>query len=256
MASNNITNVTLKTYDKALLKKFRDRIPVDRITNKPVMNVVYAPVNLAFEYAMKRSQVDSSKITEDNLRVNTNNQIVLPMISIYRNNGFKISNMTHEVIGVSKPIFYVLHRDAATGELKMRNVQRIFVDIPYQLDIWTDTEEDAAEVVQSVMFLLKREQNLNVQQLIPNIILPSGEESDISYLLKITLDNNVDDNSELESESDQGKLYRYTLTLMVEDAILVRDAKLPYITSAEIITNYTNSVGKALLTINQKFEED
>lgn len=247
MADNHITDVTLKTYDKALISKLRERIPV--VNGVPVMQVVYAPTNLAFEYAMKRKQVDNT--------TGTNNQIVLPLLSLYRPSGFSLSDMTHEVLGHREPHFYVQYKNTkpdGSTEVLTRNIQRIFVDIPYQLDIWTDSESDMAEVVQSMLFLFKREQSVDVKQLINGIILPDGSDdnADINYIIKITLDNNVTDNTDLESESDNGKLYRYTLTFMLEDAILIRDTSLGHAKFISVDTMVEGKSGKVNYTYDVK----
>lgn len=246
MAKSNITNITLKTYDKIVVDKFASRV-LTKEDGQKSMSVVYAPPELAFEYAMKRQVVDKTK--------STNNQIVLPMISIYRPSGFSLSDMTHQVLGHNRSSFYVKYIDEDRN-IALRNIQRLFVDIPYQLDIWTSDESVMAEVVQSVLFLLMREQYIDARQLIEGIELPDGTYGDVSYTFKLTLENSINDNTRLESESDNGKLYRYTLVFMIEDAILVRDTSAPYIKVLEFSEKIGNEVVKSDTIVFNELEGD
>lgn len=210
--SNSVSNITVRTFDEYLVKKIESAIMKDQ-SNKPLLDVIYSPYDLAFEYAMKRQQVLDK------------NKIKFPLIICHKSSGFTVSDMTHRVLGTKIPIYSIDYKVTDPDTLEETRVSRylqvINVDIPYTIDILTKDENQAYELAQEVIFLLIRDPYVDVPMYRQSSSVPSEEKKMFRFAL--LMENEVSDNTALETESDAGKLYRVTISATVEDAALTRD---------------------------------
>lgn len=203
-----ITDLTIRTYDEYLVKKIEQVIGKDKVTNKPFIDVIYSPYDLIFTEAVKRQQVGSSR------------EIRFPLIACHRSTGFTISEITHRVSGPDKTPYYVAYVDENNQRIT-RKVQVINVDIPYSIEILTKDENQAFSLVQELLFLFLREPFVKVPKYSELSTIPAIEKTNFTFVL--TMDNDIADNTDLEAESDIGKIYRLTLSLLINDAALTRD---------------------------------
>jgi len=219
--SNNVTDITVRTYDEYLVKKIENAIITD-VDGKPLIPVIYSPFDLAFEYAMKRQKTENK------------NQIKFPLIICHKSAGFSISDMTHRVLNTKIPVYYVDYTydgtPAPTPEVPTpepvtvrvsRYVQIINVDIPYNIEILTKDENQAFELAQEIIFLLIRDPFIEVPKFRDLATIPEVEKT--NFIFSLMMDNEVADNTALETESEVGKLYRVTISVTVNDAALSRD---------------------------------
>jgi hypothetical protein len=227
---NNITNLTVRTYDEYLAKKLEATIMRDE-DDKPLIDVIYAPFDLAFEYAMKRQQVENL------------NQIKFPMIICHRSAGFSISDMTHRVLSAKQPVYYIDYYTDADIPVKVsRYFQVVNVNIPYTIEILTKEETQAFELAQEIIFLLLREPFVDVPKYLSTSSVPTSEKT--SFRFAMFMDNDIADNTALETESEAGKLYRLTISATISDAALSRDVRANMVETVkvDIIDGYPNSI--------------
>lgn len=184
----------------------------------PSAFVIYSPFDVAYENAMKRQQVMDV------------NHIKFPLILCHRSSGFSISNMTHRVLGTKVPVYFVDYFD--DNHLRTsRYIQVINVDIPYSIEILTKDEDQAFAFAQELIFLLIREPFVEVPQYDALANVPVLNKT--KFIFNIILDNEIADNTDLEAEAETGKLYRLTLSIVIQDAAITRDVE------AHLVTNST-----------------
>lgn len=218
----NIFNLNVKSYDTYLGRKLEASVIKDK-NGAPIIPVTFSPVELAFRYAMKRTNA-------------LGNTMRLPMINYYRLNGFSLSDMNHRVLSTNKKSRYVSFIDN-DGKEVMRDVQILTADLKYQIDVISDTEETAYQLMQELLFLFYKESYV----ILPQYKARDSELVDQDFRFDIVVDNQVEDNSSLESETDAGKLYRLTMTLTIDDAALVRDVPIYLIETVHVSQGYLNS---------------
>lgn len=202
-----ITNLTIRTYDKYLVKKIENVISKDKITNNPFIDVIYSPYDLIFTEAVKRQQVGS------------NREIRFPLIACHRSTGFTLSEVTNRIAGPNHTPYYVVYEN--NSQIISRKVQVINVDIPYSIEILTKDEDQAFSLVQELLFLFLREPNVAVPKYAELATIPILEQTD--FMFALSLDSEIADNTDLEAEPDLGKIYRLTLSIIINDAALTRD---------------------------------
>lgn len=220
-----VTDLTIRTYDEHLVKKLESAIM--KVDGKPVIDVIYSPYDLAFEYAMKRQQVVNK------------NQMKFPMIICHRSSGFEISDMTHRVSSLKQTIHYIKYENEA-HEKVTRSIQVIHVNIPYTIEIITKDETQAFELAQELIFLFLRDPSIEVPKFVELSDIPDIAKT--NFIFTALLDNDIADNTDLEAESDIGKLYRLTLSVRVSDAALTRDITEHLIKVLDIRVETENSL--------------
>jgi hypothetical protein len=132
---------------------------------------------------------------------------VYPFGSFYREPDLTIdeSRFNSSVIPGFKTRMLVTNN--TTGyPFKTEYVHSIPVNLLYQVDVWAARMEDALLISQELLLDLK---SIKPVLLVP--INPDGENGRFTFL-----DVSLTDNSDLESEDDNGKVYRYTFSFLIE----------------------------------------
>jgi hypothetical protein len=145
----------------------------------------------------------------------TDNNVKYPLISIYPDVEYKISgenSFPRYQLGVKSQDFIDI-RDDATGKYRgnsavlSKNIQHLYIDIDYQVDIWSLSRSEGLQVVQELLFWLWNQQEVKMEYY--------GKE----YILSLVPPESFTDNSDLTQVETEGKMYRFTLTVLVHAAI-------------------------------------
>lgn len=174
-------------------------------------NVVYEPVDTAFDFAFKQS----------------GGNLGFPMISIFHNPTFTIhksfnsfgsyktgSRFQPELSlyeeGTMKPL-------GKSNKLS-KNVKNLYIKIGYQLDVWATDRLTAEQVAQELLFWLYDNQEVSIKY------------QDVEYSFSFDIGDSLIDNSDLVQYKSKGALYRYTLNIMTEATLLQSKNFFNYIT--------------------------
>lgn len=174
-------------------------------------NVVYEPVDTAFDFAFKQS----------------GGKLGFPMISIFHNPTFTInksfnsfgsyktgsrfqSELSLYEEGTMKPL-------GKSNKLS-KNVKNLYIKIGYQLDVWATDRLTAEQVAQELLFWLYDNQEVSIKY------------QDVEYSFSFDIGDSLIDNSDLVQYKSKGALYRYTLNIMTEATLLQSKNFFNYIT--------------------------
>lgn len=174
-------------------------------------NVVYEPVDTAFDFAFKQS----------------GGNLGFPMISIFHNPTFTInksfnsfgsyktgsrfqSELSLYEEGTMKPL-------GKSNKLS-KNVKNLYIKIGYQLDVWATDRLTAEQVAQELLFWLYDNQEVSIKY------------QDVEYSFSFDIGDSLIDNSDLVQYKSKGALYRYTLNIMTEATLLQSKNFFNYIT--------------------------
>lgn len=168
-------------YDKAIVNKIRFWTQDS--------NVSISDPDTLFTY---RADIDSK------------DKVVLPIISLNRGN-VRISNPK------KKPLTVDGFKMAA-NEKKVTHLRVIPISIPYQIDIYTRTRTDNDNLLRELVFKLVNNPKLEVE--IPY------EDSKYTHRFTLSLQEDIEDNSDVAQHLEKGEYFRTTLNMVVEDAYL------------------------------------
>lgn len=182
-------------YDKALLEKIR------RWTSTTKLQVL--GVN------------ETTRLFEILGDTENDKPITLPMITLSRNRGFNIINdgttkrmMSYEGASYNHTVYNKGTEDAyATTS----SIQAIPVSLSYQLDVYTRFAEEADILVRNLVFNIINYPSFEVE--IPNT-------DGIKHTARITLNDTIDDNSDVPERFIVGNFTRLSLVITVDDAYL------------------------------------
>ena len=174
-------------------------------------NVVYEPVDTAFDFAFKQS----------------GGNLGFPMISIFHNPTFTI-NKSFNSFGSYKtgsrfqselPLYEegTMKPVGKTNKLS-KNVKNLYIKIGYQLDVWATDRLTAEQVAQELLFWLYDNQEVSIKY------------QDVEYSFSFDIGDSLIDNSDLVQYKSKGALYRYTLNIMTEATLLQSKNFFNYIT--------------------------
>ena len=178
--------MSVKSYDDAIIKKFRE-VFID--------NTIYIlPVENAIRF--------SAQLRRDDVR--------FPMISTTRL-GYSIinSNVHHN----AKMIGSYVRRD---GENDNIFAQSIPIRIEYQLDVFAVDRETCDEIVRELVFFIFQH---------PTLEAHFEYGLDIVQNFNIFLNDDIVDNSDTVEHINNGVMFRNTLTFYTDDARLYRHKK-------------------------------
>lgn len=168
-------------------------------TNK---NVVYEPVDTAFDFAFKQSAGD----------------LGFPLISFYHNPTIEINRASSSFGGYktgyrfqrSLPIYEEdTMNPLGINEKLAKNVKVLYINIGYQIDVWAPTRLVAEQVAQELLFWLYDNQQVSIKY------------QNVDYSFSFDIGDNLIDNSDLVQYKSKGALYRYTLNV-ITSAILMQ----------------------------------
>ena len=174
-------------------------------------NVVYEPVDTAFDFAFKQS----------------GGNLGFPMISIFHNPTFTI-NKSFNSFGSYKtgsrfqselPIYEEgTMKPVGKSNKLSKNVKNLYIKIGYQLDVWATDRLTAEQVAQELLFWLYDNQEVSIKY------------QDVEYSFSFDIGDSLIDNSDLVQYKSKGALYRYTLNIMTEATLLQSKNFFNYIT--------------------------
>lgn len=164
-----------------------------------VGSVIFEPVDTAFDYAMRQTKGD----------------LKFPFISLYNSPSIEISALNNNYSAIKEgtpmyrqvPVYDKQGNQTGFTNKVSKNVQNLYINIEYQLDIWATTRRDVEDVMQELLFLLydKREVSINYY----------GQELYFTF----TIGDNIVDNSDLVNYDTNNKIYRMTLNVLVTGSI-------------------------------------
>lgn len=163
-------------------------------------DVILEPVDTAFDYAIKQ--------TKGNLK--------FPFISIYPAPTTSIETVNNNFASYKEGMtFYKevpVYNDDGTlkGYTKKlsKNVKNLYINIEYQLDVWALDRKTAEEVMQELLFLLYDNQQLSI----------TYQTQTLQFTFHIG--DTIQDNTDLTQYEQRNKLYRYTLNIGLQAALL------------------------------------
>ena len=174
-------------------------------------NVVYEPVDTAFDFAFKQS----------------GGNLGFPMISIFHNPTFTI-NKSFNSFGSYKtgsrfqPELSLYEegtmKPLGKSNKLSKNVKNLYIKIGYQLDVWATDRLTAEQVAQELLFWLYDNQEVSIKY------------QDVEYSFSFDIGDSLIDNSDLVQYKSKGALYRYTLNIMTEATLLQSKNFFNYIT--------------------------
>ena len=178
--------MSVKSYDDAIINKFRSVFNDDTIYILPVENAIRF----------------TAQLNRDTVR--------FPMISTTRLGYSIISN---EVNFQAKRIGSFTERD---GENNNIFAQSIPIRIEYQMDIFTVDRQSCDEIVRELIFFFAQH---------PTLVAHFQYGLNIDHNFNIFLNDDIVDNSDTVEHVNNGVMFRNTLTFYTDDARLFRSKK-------------------------------
>lgn len=172
--------MSLTLYNDALLSKFEGIYD----------NVVYSTTEEAFRKSALKMQKSN---------------VTLPLISFYRT-GFNITANLRNDPEFRSGRSSLLQSEDST----VRKLRSVPVTIQYQLDLWAQSQVVLDQMIQEVIFWLVGNPIVKVE--VPSV----GYQVDFS----IMLEDDIVDNTDIQSFEEGGRIYRKTLSLMTQSARL------------------------------------
>lgn len=133
-----------------------------------------------------------------------NDKIVLPMISLNRG---PIRLLRTGKVPMAKEGFKLQANDK-----KIAHLRAIPIQLRYQLDVYARKRAESDNLVRELVFKLVNNPRLEIE--IPY------EDSKYTHKFTLTLDDDVEDNSDVAQHLEKGEYYRMTLNIVIEDAYL------------------------------------
>lgn len=181
-------------YDEALLKKIKNwvRDPNIRIT----------------------SPDETRRLFSYRLDQNNDEPIKLPLIALSRSNTMRIKNTSKNPLTYDgfKRSGTLMRTDEGSIEGKIEQINAIPVGLDYTIDIYTRYYEEAEEYVRNFIFNLINYPKMQIQ-------IPYNSYNEKKYC-SITLNADVQDNSDIPERLAPGQFTRKTISLSIEDAYL------------------------------------
>ena len=192
--SSNITNEKTKSCFSIYHQALKEMI--EKVFNG---NVIYEPVDTAFDYAIKQ--------TKGNLK--------FPFISLYNSPNIELSakNNNYSAIKFGAPMMTEVPVYDNNGNMTgttdkiSKNVKNLYINIEYQIDVWSVDRQTVEEVTQELLFWLYENRELSIKYY--------GQELFFTFIVG----DNIVDNSDLVSYETNNKIYRMTLNILVTGSI-------------------------------------
>lgn len=182
-------------YDKALVEKIKNWTTTAKI------NVL--GVN------------ETSRLFEIIADTTDDEPVTLPMITLSRNRGFNIINdgttkraLSYEGVAIDHKVY---NKGTSEAYSTSPSIQAIPVSISYQLDVYTRYAEEADILVRNLIFNIINYPGFEIE--IPN-------SNGFKHTARITLNDTVEDNSDIPERFVSGNFTRLSLVISVDDAYL------------------------------------
>lgn len=181
-------------YDEALVKKIRDWTHATKIQ---VLGVN-----------------ETSRLFEIIADENDDKPISLPLITISRGRGYNIINdgttkrmMSYEGLSYDRHIYHKGTKDAYTTT---SSIMGIPISLSYQLDVYTNFAKEADILMRNLIFNLINYPAFEIE-------IPT---SHANHIARITVNDTVEDNSDIPERFVAGNFTRLSLVITVDDAYL------------------------------------
>lgn len=171
----------------------------DALSSVFLGNVILEPVDTAFDYAIKQS----------------GNNLTFPFISIYPAPNIEISSKNNNYYAIKNgapmytevPVYNEQGEYVDSTNKVRKNVKNLYINIEYQIDIWSTDRQSVEEVTQELLFWLYETRELKVKYY--------GKE----LIFTFVVGDNIVDNSDLLNYETNNKLYRMTLNILVTGSL-------------------------------------
>lgn len=175
--------MSLKLYDEAMTEFIKEVFP----------NTVFAYQEKAFETrATKRDMPPKGEV-----------EVMLPLVTLNR----LTTEYAFEFAGNNNRSL------SGYQGLRNRYIKTIPINIVYQIDIWSNKREETDDIFRELSFYL-RDNEIEID------FDKDGKKDPlkISFVLHL-LDN--EDNTDIESFTDKGRIYRHSITVELREAVLI-----------------------------------
>lgn len=164
-------------------------------------NVVYEPVDTAFDFAYKQS----------------GGKLGFPLVSFYHSPTIDINKSASSFGGYKTGYRFqkelpIYEEDTmnllGTNEKLSKNVRILYINIGYQIDAWAQDRLMAEQVIQELLFWLYDNQEVTIRY------------QNIDYSFSFDIGDSIIDNSDLVQYKSKGALYRYTITISTSATLM------------------------------------
>lgn len=184
------TNSNFSVYHQAV---------IDLIQSVFSGNVVLETVDTAYDNAIKQVK----------------GNMTFPFISVYPSPTIEFDNSKNSYKSYHEgnkmftevPIFDDNGNYLGSDNRYAKNVKTLYINIEYQIDIWAINRQSAEEVIRELMFWFYENQEVSVNFY--------GQP----LMFTFTVGNNIQDNTDLVNYENNGKIYRYTSSILLSTAI-------------------------------------
>jgi len=177
--------MSVNLYDEAVLNKFKGIF----------YNTVYAQTDMAFQAS---AELDKNQ-----------GKMRLPLFSIY------CMNYTISLDWLNWGRTRVGRRSRFTDTenyTEMEREQTVPMRLEYQLDVWASTRSDLNDIVRELLFWIVQNPTFVVENPL------NGEK----YNFNLYISSDLQDNSDVMTHESRGRIYRMTIPLMVDEAVLFK----------------------------------
>ena len=194
----NMSSKIAKKTEHSCLSMFHEAL-AEKIKSVFNGNVILSPVDEAFDYAIRQ---DSGELK-------------FPFISLYPSPNIEISskNNNYNAIQFGSPMYSEVPIYDKQGECTgttnkvSKNVKNLYINIEYQIDIWSINRQTVEEVTQELIFWLYENREMSIKYY--------GQELFFTFIIG----DNIVDNSDLLNYETNNNIYRMTLNIMVTGSI-------------------------------------
>lgn len=164
-------------------------------------NIVYEPVDTAFEYAIAQSK---------------DNKLTFPYISFYAMPSIILDNKNNSMPGYrygypfekALSIYNDQQEIEKTSDRMGKSLQTLYIIVDYQFDVWGKTRKEAEDLMQELVFWLVANQEVTVKY------------QDEPLTFSFAIGENIVDNSDLTQRTEIGPLYRFTFMVSLQATLL------------------------------------
>jgi len=169
-------------------------------------------IKSSFSGQVVLEQVDAAY---DNAIKQIRGKLEFPFISIYPTPTIEFDNSKNTFPGYNLgnkmftqvPVFDDNGNYTGSDNKVAKNVKTLYINIEYQIDVWAVDRQTAEEVIRELMFWFYENQELSVTFY--------GQPLTFTF----SIGNNIQDNTDLVNYESNGKIYRYTTTILLSTAI-------------------------------------
>lgn len=183
-------------YDEALVTKLQSLFS----------KVIVTP----YEKAFKKSGSQNS------------DQVKLPLITIHRTTPYSI---IQETSSFRRKMGGVPVKSDAEGNLT--SIQSIPIKITWQIDVWTRNRRQCDDICRDLVMYFSEN---------PELIITAPYGLEVEFVFNVSIEPDIEDNSDLTEFDDKGQFYRSTIIFTTEEGMLFKANNGP--TYKDVDINY------------------